>query len=110
MYRSIVDRIDYELPEPPPPIGPWITEAVCSGMDISLFFPPSGHRPIEALEACSRCPVRQECLDYAIDNNQHWGVWGGLTERQRFSYKRKRRLFRDLIEFGNTVLIRFDNP
>jgi WhiB family redox-sensing transcriptional regulator len=63
-------------------------------MDISLFYPPSGHRPTEALEACGRCEVRVECLQYAIDNHQHWGVWGGMTERQRFAYKRQRRLER----------------
>ena len=87
-----MERIDYELPEPPPPPDKWVLEAVCEGMDINLFYPPSGHRPTEALEACSRCPVREEGLKYAIDNHQHWGVWGGLTERQRFDYKRERRM------------------
>lgn len=81
-----------DLPVPPPPLGGWVGEAVCRGVRSDVFFPPSGVRPVEALRLCGVCPVRVECLEYAIENHQHWGVWGGLTERQRFALKRARRL------------------
>ena len=86
-----MNRDDYELPVAAPAPGPWIDDANCSGKDISLFYPPSGKRPLEALLLCEECAVRAECLEYALDNHQHWGVWGGMTERQRFAEKRRRR-------------------
>ena len=78
---------------PPPPPGEWRLEGACVGVGPSVFFPASGQRPIEALRLCSVCPVRVDCLEYALANNQHWGVWGGLTERQRFALKRERRSY-----------------
>jgi len=81
----------YDLPTPPPAPGPWIKRGACRGEPIEFFFPPSGRRPTQALEICARCPVREDCLEYALVNHQHWGVWGGMTERQRFDEKRRRR-------------------
>lgn len=76
---------------PPPPPGDWRLEGACSGVGPELFFPPSGRVPVEALRLCGLCSVRAECLAYAIEHNQHWGVWGGMTERQRFAHKRELR-------------------
>lgn len=84
-------RDEYELPIAAPSPGLWIDEANCRGKKIEVFYPPSGRRPTEALELCSECCVRSDCLEYALDNHQHWGVWGGMTERQRFAEKRRRR-------------------
>jgi WhiB family redox-sensing transcriptional regulator len=81
-----------EFENAPPPLGDWLWEAACLGVGPQVFFPPSGQRPVEAQQLCGGCAVRLECLDYALQNNQHWGVWGGLTERQRFAVKRARRL------------------
>ncbi|MGA1589116.1 MAG: WhiB family transcriptional regulator [Ilumatobacteraceae bacterium] len=81
----------YDLPTPPPAPGPWIKRGACRGEPLEFFFPPSGRRPTQALEICARCPVRADCLEYALANHQHWGVWGGMTERQRFDEKRRRR-------------------
>ena len=74
------------------PAGEWVREGACQGADLSLFFPNAGTRPLEALSICARCPVRVQCAEYAMETHQHWGVWGGLTERQRFTVKRFRRL------------------
>lgn len=74
-----------------PPPGEWRFDGACRGMEKSLFYPPTGHRPTQALVICRGCPVRKECAEYALEQNQHWGVWGGLTERQRFDVKRHRR-------------------
>ena len=74
--------------EPP---GSWVAQSRCVGVSIDVFFPKAGSRPTEALLICGRCVVRVACAEYALENNQHWGVWGGLTERQRFAVKKARR-------------------
>lgn len=61
----------------------WKPLGACIGMDPDMFFPPKGPSPKEAKAVCARCPVRQECLDYSMEANEKFGVWGGLTERER---------------------------
>ena len=61
----------------------WLDRAACDGLDVALFFPEEGENPTTALEVCKACPVRHDCLDEAIRNNETHGVWGGLTPRQR---------------------------
>ncbi|AJE87469.1 WhiB-like transcription factor [Streptomyces albus] len=67
----------------------WHTRAACHGMDVedadAVFFPgPRDHDDIaEAKELCGWCPVRRECLDFALDNTLKEGIWGGLTEAER---------------------------
>ena len=81
----------YDLPNYSVPDGKWIKKAMCRGVDVKLFFPPNGVRPRRALSMCDSCSVKSECLEWALENNVHFGVWGGLTERQRFDEKRKRK-------------------
>ncbi|MFB6552691.1 WhiB family transcriptional regulator [Streptomyces sp. NPDC056405] len=67
----------------------WHTRGACHGMDVedaeAVFFPgPRDHEEIaEAKELCGWCPVRRECLDFALENALKEGVWGGLTEAER---------------------------
>ncbi|MFD7013965.1 WhiB family transcriptional regulator [Streptomyces sp. NPDC059928] len=67
----------------------WHTHGVCHGMDVedadAVFFPlPRDHEAIEeAKELCGLCPVRRDCLNYALENVLKEGVWGGLTEAER---------------------------
>ncbi|MFI5751142.1 WhiB family transcriptional regulator [Streptomyces sp. NPDC051644] len=67
----------------------WHTRGVCHGMDPedadAVFFPlPRDHEAIaEAKELCGLCPVRRDCLNYALENVLKEGVWGGLTEAER---------------------------
>jgi len=86
-----LDRDDSWVEVPAFPVGRWIKQARCRGEDVSLFFPANGVRPKEALEMCEGCCVRSQCLEWALVNNTHFGVWGGMTERQRFAEKRRRR-------------------
>jgi WhiB family redox-sensing transcriptional regulator len=72
-----------QLPEAALPMGPWVNEAACRGLATNLFYPERGDPTRHALEVCKPCPVKADCLQYAIDNSERWGVWGGLTERQR---------------------------
>jgi WhiB family redox-sensing transcriptional regulator len=62
---------------------PWAARAECRGEDPSMFFPGTDDDPSLGLAVCARCPVRQECLDYAIEARERYGIWGGTTERQR---------------------------
>ena len=68
----------------------WTSRARCRGLDPEQFFVRSLTQAKSAIRVCQRCPVRQECLDYAVDEEIEVGVWGGLTERQRRAYARRR--------------------
>lgn len=72
--------------------GDWIVHARCAGMDPELFFPERGESTEEARAACRVCPVRRECLDYAMAAQERFGVWGGLSERERRRMRRQRRI------------------
>jgi WhiB family redox-sensing transcriptional regulator len=61
----------------------WQTEALCAQTDPEAFFPEKGGSTRDAKKVCSSCTVRQECLDYALDNDERFGIWGGLSERER---------------------------
>jgi hypothetical protein len=61
----------------------WQERALCSQTDPELFFPDKGQSPRHAKTICRQCDVRLECLDYALRNNERFGVWGGTTDYQR---------------------------
>jgi WhiB family transcriptional regulator, redox-sensing transcriptional regulator len=65
--------------EPPP----WTVDALCAETDPESFFPEKGGSTREAKDICTRCPVQVECLDYALGNNEGYGIWGGVSERDR---------------------------
>lgn len=61
---------------------------LCSQTDPEAFFPDKGGSTKEAKKICVQCEVRDECLQYAIDHDERFGVWGGLTERERRALRR----------------------
>ena len=61
----------------------WRELAACRGADLEVFFPGRGESAGPARRVCAACPVRQACLDYAISNRISYGIWGGLTGRER---------------------------
>lgn len=61
----------------------WRDSALCAQTDPEAFFPDKGTSPKPAKQVCGRCPVRSECLDDALLRRERFGVWGGLTERER---------------------------
>jgi WhiB family redox-sensing transcriptional regulator len=72
----------------------WRHEAACREVDPELFFPIGNSGPAllqidEAKQVCRRCSVMEECLRWAIDSGQDAGVWGGLSEDERRSLKRR---------------------
>ncbi len=66
----------------------WMLEARCLDADPEAFFPEKGGSTREAKRICAACPVRVECLDYALRNDERFGIWGGLSERERRRAKR----------------------
>ena len=72
----------------------WQSRANCMGVDPELFFPERGASTREAKEVCRGCVVRSECLEYALANGEKFGIWGGLSERERRKVRRSRALAR----------------
>lgn len=72
----------------------WQTRANCLGVDPDLFFPERGASTKEAKAVCRGCEVRLDCLEYALQNGEKFGIWGGLSERERRRIRRQRALAR----------------
>jgi WhiB family redox-sensing transcriptional regulator len=68
----------------------WQFRANCMGVDPELFFPERGSSTREAKEVCRGCVVREDCLDFAIANGEKFGIWGGMSERERRRVRRSR--------------------
>ena len=68
----------------------WHDDALCAQTDPEAFFPEKGGSTREAKQICHRCPVRTECLADALASDTRFGVWGGLTERERRVLRRDR--------------------
>jgi WhiB family transcriptional regulator, redox-sensing transcriptional regulator len=64
-------------------MGDWEDLAACRAADADLFFAPGGTQEYRAKAVCRACPVRFECLAYALRHRVEHGVWGGLTDRER---------------------------
>lgn len=62
---------------------PWMVDAACVGTDPEAFFPEKGQVSKEAKKVCLGCPVTLDCLAYALRNGERFGLWGGLSERER---------------------------
>ena len=62
---------------------PWAALASCRDADSDLFFPGPDGDPREAVRICRGCPVREHCLEWALETRVRYGVWGGTTERER---------------------------
>ncbi len=67
----------------------WQERALCAQTDPEAFFPEKGGSTREAKRVCSSCEVRSECLEYALANDERFGIWGGLSERERRKLKRR---------------------
>ncbi|MCH5672161.1 WhiB family transcriptional regulator [Streptomyces gilvus] len=74
----------------------WRDQAACRNEDPDLFFPIGTSGPAllqteQAKAVCARCPVRDECLEWALDHGEILGVWGGTGEMERRALQRRRR-------------------
>ncbi|GGD35368.1 hypothetical protein GCM10010915_14840 [Microbacterium faecale] len=66
----------------------WQSDALCSQTDPEAFFPEKGGSTRDAKRICESCEVRSQCLEYALQNDERFGIWGGLSERERRRLKK----------------------
>ncbi len=81
----------------PRPSWGWQDQAACRDQDVIIFFGPDGERQPErdrrearSEALCAGCPVRVDCLNYALSRPEKYGVWGGLSEDERAAERRRR--------------------
>ncbi len=68
----------------------WTQRANCSPLNAELFFPQKGGSAKEAKRICDECPVKLECLEDALEDEEKHGVWGGMTANERKTLRSKR--------------------
>ncbi|HUW16108.1 MAG TPA: WhiB family transcriptional regulator [Actinomycetes bacterium] len=84
MSEAIFSLVDGEEDEA---LG-WQERALCAQTDPEAFFPEKGGSTREAKKVCLTCEVRVDCLDYALGHDERFGIWGGLSERERRRLKK----------------------
>ncbi|WP_022881575.1 WhiB family transcriptional regulator [Gryllotalpicola ginsengisoli] len=67
----------------------WQTDALCAQTDPEAFFPEKGGSTRDAKKICASCEVRAQCLEYALQNDERFGIWGGLSERERRKLRKR---------------------
>jgi len=67
----------------------WQADSLCAQTDPEAFFPEKGGSTREAKKICGQCEVSAECLEYALQNDERFGIWGGLSERERRRLRRR---------------------
>ena len=84
--RDVLAELTALATEEPPE---WQQHALCAQTDPEAFFPEKGGSTREAKRVCMSCEVRVQCLDYALENDERFGIWGGLSERERRRVKKR---------------------
>ena len=70
----------------------WTRKALCAEVDPEIFFPDKGERTAHVKQICKACIVKVECLEYSIQNNERFGVCGGLTEHDRRKVRARKKV------------------
>jgi WhiB family transcriptional regulator, redox-sensing transcriptional regulator len=87
-FRDTHDAQDL-LEAQEPDESSWQERALCAQTDPEAFFPEKGGSTREAKRVCLSCDVRGECLEYALLHDERFGIWGGLSERERRKLKKR---------------------
>ncbi|MFJ5260243.1 WhiB family transcriptional regulator [Streptomyces sp. NPDC088387] len=66
----------------------WRDQALCAQTGADFFFPEPGSSVREAKRICGMCEMRTACLEYALENDERFGVWGGMSEKERLQLRR----------------------
>lgn len=83
---AVVDSLQY--PPESVPADNWQADALCAQTDAEAHFPDRGGSTKAAKRVCAMCDVTGECLNYALENDEKFGIWGGLSERERRKLKK----------------------
>jgi WhiB family redox-sensing transcriptional regulator len=67
----------------------WQEDSLCAQTDPEAFFPEKGGSTRDAKKICTSCEVRTQCLQYALANDERFGIWGGLSERERRKLRKR---------------------
>ncbi len=67
----------------------WQSDSLCAQTDPEAFFPEKGGSTRDAKKICGSCEVRTHCLEYALENDERFGIWGGLSERERRKLRKR---------------------
>ena len=67
----------------------WQSDSLCAQTDPEAFFPEKGGSTRDAKKICASCEVRMHCLEYALENDERFGIWGGLSERERRKLRKR---------------------
>jgi WhiB family redox-sensing transcriptional regulator len=86
----------------------WQERALCAQTDPEAFFPEKGGSTREAKRICMGCEVKGQCLDYALDREERFGIWGGMSERERRKLSRPGRI-EDRDERNAEILLRLED-
>ena len=86
-----VEALENWLAEPADEPESWTERALCKETDPEAFFPEKGGSTREAKRICLGCEVKDDCLDYALAHDERFGIWGGLSERERRKLKKLER-------------------
>jgi len=83
LQRKLIEALDlYDLS--------WQDQSSCRGANAELFFPERGASTRKAKAICMACDARVECLEFAIQQSEKFGIWGGLSERERRKIRKER--------------------
>ena len=89
----VPEDFDHELlallADPPSTEPRWQDRGLCAQTDPEAFFPEKGGSNREAKRICTGCEVAGDCLDWALQNDERFGIWGGTTERERRRMRRE---------------------
>jgi WhiB family redox-sensing transcriptional regulator len=67
----------------------WQADSLCAQTDPEAFFPEKGGSTRDAKKICASCEVKTQCLEYALGNDERFGIWGGLSERERRKLRKR---------------------
>ena len=70
----------------------WTKKALCAEVDPNIFFPEIGENVSVVKKICKACDVREECLKFSLDNDERFGIWGGLSEKNRRQLRAQKKL------------------
>jgi WhiB family redox-sensing transcriptional regulator len=87
--NELFDATDFALTVPITEERPWAVFAACRDRDPDVFFPATVEQEREAVMICNGCAVNLDCLEFALETKVSFGIWGGLTEKQRKALGRR---------------------
>jgi len=87
--RLGVPGVRQQVPEEDENPLAWQSDSLCAQTDPEAFFPEKGGSTRDAKKICSSCEVRTRCLEYALENDERFGIWGGLSERERRKLRKR---------------------